>query len=123
MLALSRSLFVFAGLVNLYPLVGVLGPERLGALYGREFTEPGLLLLMRHRALLFGLLGLLLVGAAWRPAWRTPALVAGLVSMLGFVALAGAPAALDPALRRVHLADLAASAALVVGWWLARRTD
>lgn len=118
---LVRALFVFAGLVNLYPLIGVLGPERLGTLYGREFAEPGLVLLMRHRALLFGMLGVLLAGAAWRPSWRTPALVAGLASMLGFMALAGAPAWLDAPLRRVWFADLAASAALAAGWGLHRR--
>lgn len=116
-----RAAFLLAGLVNLYPLTGVLGAGALEALYGRGFAEPELLLLMRHRAVLFGLLGGLLVAAAWRPAWRGPATLAGLVSMLSFVALAGPPQELAAALGRVYLADIVASALLLAGWWLSGR--
>jgi hypothetical protein len=121
MLLLVRASFVLVGLVNLYPLSGVLGAEALQRLYGHAFDDPAQLLLMRHRAVLFGLLGALLVAAAWRPAWRGPATVAGLASMLAFVWLAGAPQQLAPALARVYVADLVGSAWLLVAWWLASR--
>lgn len=41
--------------IHLLPLAGVLGPQRLQSLYGLAFTEPELVILMQHRAVLFGL--------------------------------------------------------------------
>ena len=62
---------VLAGVIHLLPLSGLLGAERLAALYGLDFSEPNLSILMRHRAVLFGLLGAFLVFAAFRPSLQT----------------------------------------------------
>ena len=59
---------LIAGIIHLLPLTGVLCAAQLERLYGLPFGQPDLLILMRHRALLFGLLGGLLVAAAFRPA-------------------------------------------------------
>ena len=48
-------------------VVGVLGAERLNQLYGIDASEPNLAVLMRHRAVLFGLLGGFFVLAAFKP--------------------------------------------------------
>jgi hypothetical protein len=106
------ALFVIAGLVNLPPVLGVLSAERLAALYGIEIRDPDLLVLMRHRAVLFGIVGMLLVAAAVRPDLRAAALAAGLTSMLSFVALAVATGGYSPVLRRIVFADVAGSVAL-----------
>lgn len=103
-LAIGAVLLVTGG-VHLLPLLGVLGAARLEQLYGLRIENPDLLLMMRHRALLFGLLGALLVAAAFRPAWQGLALVAAWVSVLGFVLLA--PSGLAPALQRVWWIDVA----------------
>ena len=76
--------------------------------------DASLVILMRHRALLFTLLGLLLVAAAFRPAWRGIALVAGYASVLGFLGYAYAAPGYNAELARVVLADWIALAALVV---------
>lgn len=99
------AVLLVTGGVHLLPLLGVLGAARLEQLYGLRIEDPNLLLLMRHRALLFGLLGLLLVAAAFRPAWQGLALVAAWGSVLGFVLLA--PSGLVPALQRVWWIDVA----------------
>src|SRR4051812_48381749 len=91
------AILLVTGLVNALPMVGVAGAGRLARLYGVPITDPGLLVLMRHRAVLLGLLGVALVGAAFVPSLRLPAMVAGLVSMLAFVALAST--ASDPKIR------------------------
>lgn len=109
----SLSLLV-AGLLHLLPATGLRSAARLEALYGVALAEPALVLLLRHRALLFGLLGALLILGAWRREYQGLAIVAGLVSMLGFVLLAGPPGALPAALRTVAWADWAASALLLV---------
>lgn len=52
------ALLIFVGIIHLLPLSGVLGAERLATLYGVAIENPGLEILMRHRAILFGLLGM-----------------------------------------------------------------
>ena len=61
------GLLVLVGLINLIPAVGAIAPERLRTLYGIEPDAPELLLLLRHRALLFALIGGFVVLAAFRP--------------------------------------------------------
>lgn len=65
----SAMLFI-VGVIHLLPLSGVLGAERLGLLYGLQFHEPNLAILMRHRAVLFGLLGAFFIAAAFQPSWQ-----------------------------------------------------
>ena len=65
---------LLAALIHLLPVAGVLGAERLQALYGIPIGDPNLLLLMRHRAVLFGVVGVLLATAAFVPALRSVAL-------------------------------------------------
>lgn len=117
---LPAALFVLVGLINLYPVVGVVGPAMLESLYGLPIQGDDLVLLMRHRAVLFGLLGALLIAAAFRPALRPLAGVFGLVSMLAFVVLAFPPGGHGPAVQRVFWADVIAIPLLIVALWLSR---
>jgi hypothetical protein len=102
-----------AGAIHLIPLPGLLGAAMLERLYGVVLEDPGLVLLLRHRALLFGLLGTGLVLAIVRRAWRGPMIVAGLISTGAFLLLAW-PLALEGTLQRVVLADAAALLALLL---------
>ena len=109
------AMLVVAGIVHLLPLSGVLGAERLLVLYGVPVTDPDLVLLLRHRAVLFGLLGLFLVFAAFRPAVQALAFTAGFASVLSFLALAWPVGAHDAPVGRVFVADLVALGCLVLG--------
>lgn len=111
---LIAALLLVAGLIHLLPLAGVLGGERLNALYGLALDEPNLQILMRHRAVLFGLLGALLVAAALRPGLRGLALFGGLVSVLSFLLLAWSAPLYNEALQRVVVADWVALACLLL---------
>ena len=121
--ALAAVAWLVVGVIHLLPLVGVLGGERLAQLYGIDASEPNLALLLRHRAVLFGLLGALCVAEAFRPALRGLALVAGWISVASFLALAaGTP--LNAQVARVVTADWVALGALVVAtlaWWRQQR--
>ena len=64
---LASAMLIIVGIFHLLPLSGVLGVERLASLYGLPFGEPNLAILMRHRAVLFGLLGLFLIFATSLP--------------------------------------------------------
>ena len=117
------AMLVVVGIIHLLPLSGVLGPERLAALYGLDFAEPNLAILMRHRAVLFGILGTFFVAAAFRPAWQPLAFVAGYISVVSFLWLAWSVGGHNALVGRVVLADWVALAALVVGTvaWVRRR--
>jgi hypothetical protein len=108
------AVLVGVGAVHLLPLVGVLGGERLRALYGVRADDPNLALLLRHRAVLLGLLGAFMVAAAWLPAWRSAALAAGAVSVLSFLVLSLLVGEVNAALARVVLVDVVAAAALAL---------
>lgn len=110
----ARVALVVAGLMHLLPAAGLRGAPQLRRLYGVAVEHPDLLVLMRHRALLLGLLGLGLIVAAFWPPLRTAMLVAGLISTLGYCALAFAETALAAPLRRVAWIDLPIAAALFV---------
>ena len=104
-----------AALVHLLPLIGVLGGERLQSLYGVAIEGPDLQILMRHRAVLFGLLGTYLLAAAFIPILQPTALGAGLVSVLSFLALAWTTEGYNASIARVVAVDVVALVALLIG--------
>ena len=75
-------LLIIVSIIHLMPLGGVLGSKRLKALYDLSFEEPNLEILMRHRAVLFGLLGVFLIYAAFQPTLQPLAFIVGFVSVL-----------------------------------------
>jgi len=110
----SASL-ILAGIIHLLPLPGLLGAEKLTALYGLDLSEPNLSILMRHRAVLFGLLGSFLVYAAFKPSLQPLAFVAAFVSVVSFLLLAWSSGGYNTQVGRVVTADLVALAVLVIG--------
>lgn len=105
---------LLAGIINLLPVVGLAGPERLAALYGLRFDDASLAILMRHRAVLFGLVGGFMVLSAFKPVLRPYGIAAGLVSMLSFVWLAIAAGDYNAQIRKVVVVDVAAAAVLLL---------
>lgn len=107
---LAATVFA-AGVIHLIPGIGVLSAQRLQTLYGVTLQDPTLILLLRHRAILFAILGTFFVTAAlFQPAWRVLAGVVALQCMASFILLAGdVPGA---AIRRVSRVDIVVGAML-----------
>lgn len=112
---LISLMLLIAGIIHFLPLAGVLGAERLAALYGLDFSDPNLAILMRHRAVLFGLLGVLLIYAAFRPSQQPVAFVAGLISASAFLGLAWATGGYNSLVARIVAADVIALVCLAIG--------
>ena len=106
-------LVIAAALIHVPPVVGALGPERVTAMYGVRADSPELALLLRHRAILFGILAGLLIACAWITDLRPAALTAALVSDTTFLALAHPATALNDPVRRVVRADIVSIALLL----------
>lgn len=111
---LSAAL-VLVAIIHLLPLAGVLGARQLQQLYGVPVAEPNLEILMRHRAVLFGLLGGFMLVAAFYQPLQPAAWVMGFVSVLSFLGLARSVGAYNTQLRRVVVADVVALVALLIG--------
>lgn len=116
----ASALFLVVGLINFVPIVGVLGAAKLEAVYGVAIANDDLLLLLRHRSVLFGLLGGLLILAAFRVQWRALATVAGLVSMFAYLLLALPLVTHGDAVQKVFWADAIACVLLLAGYFLSR---
>ena len=106
---------VITGIIHIMPLVGVIGPSRLNRMYGIQLLDPNLIILMRHRAVLFGLLGGYLLVAAFTPAMQRVALIAGTISVVSFFYLAKAEGYYNAQIARVYSMDVIAAVSLVLG--------
>jgi hypothetical protein len=109
------AMLVVVAIIHLLPLSGVLSSERLAALYGISFNEPNLEIVMRHRAVLFGLLGAFLIYAAFQPAVQLLAFIAAFVSVVSFLWLAWSVGNYNENVGRVFTADIVALVCLVIG--------
>jgi hypothetical protein len=114
MKAFSAALWLIVGLVHLLPVTGVLGAASLQRLYGLPITDPNLLILMQHRAVLFALVGGVMVGAAFVPAWRSAAAVVGFISIGSFLLIAWSVGGYNALIARVVWIDVAALLALAL---------
>ncbi|MGB0652467.1 MAG: phosphopantetheine adenylyltransferase [Thermoplasmatota archaeon] len=103
---LITGLLVLVGLINLAPAVGVLSAKLLADAYGIPAPEGDLLILLRHRAILLGIIGgLTLAAARWRHL-RPAAMACAGLSMGSFLLLALPPPGHGDALRGIVIADV-----------------
>lgn len=109
------AVLIIVGVIHLLPLSGFLGSDQLASLYGIQFDEPNLAILMRHRAVLFGLLGGFLIYAAFKPAFQLVALSGGFISVLAFLYLAWIVGDYNEQVGRVVTADIVALVCLSIG--------
>jgi hypothetical protein len=114
-------LLVGVGLLNLVPVIGVLSAEQLTNMYGIGIDSVDLETLMRHRAVILGLIGGFLLFAAFRPALQVAAASIGLVSMSSFVILACLVGDNGVQIEKVVIADIAGSVAAAIALVLAVR--
>jgi hypothetical protein len=102
------------GLIHLIPAIGVLGADQLQELYGTPVDDPDLLLLLRHRAVVFGILGVMFIAGAFTRQLRLAASLIGVASAASFVALHAATNSTTNEIARVSNIDLVLTPLLVV---------
>lgn len=76
-----------AGVINFLPSMLAFMPSKITKSYQVEVIDNNYELLLRHRAMMFGLVGGLLIFASLSQKYYEVALFVGLFSMLGFVLL------------------------------------
>ncbi len=110
---LITGLMLVVAVIHLLPISGFFGVERLASLYEIEITDGNLEILMRHRAILFGILGVFLAYAAFTPAVQPIAFLAAFISVASFFFLSFSVGEFNDAIRRVVIADIVASVSLL----------
>lgn len=114
MQALVSAMLVVVAIIHLFPLLGVLGATQLTSLYGLDFSDPNLAILMRHRAVLFGLMGAFFLYSAFKSTLQPIAFVAGFISIVSFLVLVWMTGDYNPQVARIVAGDVVALVALAV---------
>ena len=111
----SITALLIAGIIHLLPIPGVLGVANLGHLYGITVNDSNTAILLQHRALLFGILGVLMLAAIRFSFVRVTALLVGLTSASSFIIVAVWVGNYGAEINRVVIADVIAALLLAGG--------
>ena len=97
---------VVVGLVNFVPVIGAISAQKLESAYSVSLAGNDLEILLRHRALLFGVLGAFILYSAYNPVYQTAAMLMAGVSMVGFALLALCVGGYNEAVAKVLFIDI-----------------
>ena len=106
-------LMLVVAAIHLIPISGFFGTQMLASLYAVDITNDNLEILMRHRAMLLGILGGIFVYAAFNRVIQPIAFVVAFVSIASFFALCFSVGDFNHAIRKVVIADIIATIALL----------
>lgn len=109
---LYRLILLITGLVHLLPFSFLFFTQQLQKNYGIDMSDANLQLLLRHRAVFFGLIGFGLIFSAIKKSYYGWASTIGLISMVSFIVLFYEIGGINHQLRSVMLIDVFVSIAL-----------
>ncbi|MEV6427562.1 hypothetical protein [Nocardia sp. NPDC051463] len=109
----GSGLLVAAGLLNVVPMLGAISPHWDRSAYGIDAVSGDVEVLLRHRGLLFGIVGVGLVVAVYLPHLRNAAMTANATS---FIILVLAQPSGNSSLDRIAWFDVAGLIALAIGF-------
>ena len=111
-----RIALFLAGIINLLPAFLAFIPDKISISYGIELPNGNYELLLRHRAILFGIIGGLMIYSAIAKKYYTIATSVGLISMVSFILLfflIGKD--INSELKNIMIVDIVASFILCLG--------
>jgi len=111
--ALTTCLLI-VGLINFVPLAGILSVDKLMSAYSITLEGNDIAILMRHRALLFGILGGFILFSAFKSLYQTAAMIMAGISMIGFALLVLTIGGYNDAIAKVLLFDIVGIVVLLV---------
>ena len=108
------SLLFIVSVIHLLPLIGVLGSDSLTRLYGISVSDSNTEILLRHRAVLFAIIGLFLLLSVFKSDYQPIAICMGLISVVSFLLLTWLIDGLNSEISRVAKVDWIALVLLIV---------
>ncbi len=116
-----RICLFIAGVINLLPCILAFIPQKISSSYGISIPNQNYELLLRHRAVLFGIIGGLMVFSAISQLYYSMAVLVGMISMVSFVILyLLIKEEINPELQKVMKIDVVGITILLMGYILFR---
>ena len=100
------ALLIIIGLINFLPVIGVISSARITQAYSVELVSNDLAILLRHRALLFGIIGGFIMYSAFAPQYQLVAMVMAAISMVGYLGVMWSVGGYNPSLFKVAVVDM-----------------
>ena len=100
-------LLFLVGIINFLPIVGILSLDKINQAYGLSITDNNLEILLRHRALLFGLIGGFIIYSVFNPQYQVAAIIFAAISMSGFLCFSWSIGGSNSALIKIAQVDIA----------------
>lgn len=116
---LFRIALFISGTINILPSLLAFLPDKISKSYGIDIPNSNYELLLRHRAILFGIIGGFMIYSAIVKKYYELSTIAGLVSMASFIILyflIGKD--INKELKKVLLIDVVATVILCIGFIL-----
>jgi hypothetical protein len=118
MAKLSRNvaiaLLLMIGMLTASPSITAFNPSGITALYGVVLDNEAALLLVKHRQIMLGLLGAVLICGAFFDSLRMMAIAINVLSKSAFLALSLTTSTLTPGLQRIVYFDVVAIVLLLL---------
>lgn len=111
---ISLILLFIVALINFAPILGVVSVEKINQAYDLNVGDNNLAILLRHRALLFGILGGFLFYSLFNPSHQTAAIVLVAISMFGYLYFIYSIGNANAALMKVAYIDIVAIVLLLI---------
>ena len=105
-------LLIIVAVIHIMPISGFAGIARLESLYGIPISGNNMEILMRHRAILFGILGVFFAYAAFTPSVQPLAFLAAFATLVSFFYLAISVGEYNAAIRKIVIGDIVAAISL-----------
>ena len=111
-----RVTLFLAGLINLLPSLLAVLPDKISKSYGIEIPNANYELLLRHRAILFGIIGGIMIYSAIAKKYYEISTTIGLISMVSFILLFFfIDKEINSELKKVMIIDIIATIILCIG--------
>jgi hypothetical protein len=111
---IAIALLVMIGVLTASPIMTAFNPNGITALYGVALKNDAVLLLVRHRQILLGLLGATLVCGAFWGSLRMMAITINVLSKSAFLGFSLTTPTLTPGLQRIVYFDVVAIVLLLM---------
>jgi len=111
---IASIILIIVGIINLLPIMVFFDSSKTAKLYGVPIEGESLIILMRHRGVLLGLVGIALIAAVFKTDYRILAVSLALISKIAFIFLTFTSVGYTPEIKQVALIDVGAIVLLLV---------
>ena len=115
-----RVCLFISGVINFMPSLLAFWSNKISSSYGIDIPNSNDELLLRHRAVMLGIIGGVMIFSAISKKYYSLSVSIGLISMVSFIILYALVGNINPELQKVMKIDIAGILILLIGYSLYR---